>query len=128
MLFRSINVGPQPDGRIPAGAVRSLKGIGEWLGQYGEAIYGTRICAPYKKGNIGFTLKEDTVYAIETFGKETDPVGDTVWIPYGGEVRSITGMGDTKVVSFEKGEGGYQVILEKKDYSKAPIARVFRMC
>lgn len=124
----AINVGPQPDGRIPAGAVRSLKGIGEWLGQYGEAIYGTRICAPYKKGNIGFTLKEDTVYAIETFGKETDPVGDTVWIPYGGEVRSITGMGDTKVVSFEKGEGGYQVILEKKDYSKAPIARVFRMC
>ena len=41
----AINVGPQPDGRLPAGAVESLKGMGRWLKLYGDAIYGTG-CAP----------------------------------------------------------------------------------
>lgn len=62
----AINVGPQPDGRLPAGAVESLKGMGRWLKIYGDAIYGTRVCAPYKKGNIAFTQKDGKVYALGT--------------------------------------------------------------
>lgn len=58
----AINVGPQPDGRLPKGAVTSLKGMGEWLKVYGEAIYGTRVCEPYKKGNIAFTRKRMRIF------------------------------------------------------------------
>ena len=110
---------------LPAGAVASLKGMGEWLAEYGEAIYGTRICAPYKKDGIGFTQKDGKVYAIQTFLSETEPVEDEVWIPYAGEFREVTALGDDKVQSFAGEEGGCRVILERREHDKAPIARVF---
>lgn len=37
-----MNIGPQPDGELPAIAVERLKGMGEWFKQYGETVYGTR--------------------------------------------------------------------------------------
>lgn len=121
----AVNVGPQPDGRIPAENIKTLKEMGAWLSVYGDAIYGTRPCAPYKKDGIGFTKKEDTVYALQPFQEETDPVENVVWIPYTGQVTEVTAMGDEKVESFTKEEGGLRVVLEKKEYEKAPIARVF---
>ena len=36
-----LNVGPQPNGKIPATALERLKEIGEWTSRYGETIYGT---------------------------------------------------------------------------------------
>ena len=36
-----LNVGPQPNGKIPAAALDRLKEIGEWTNRYGETIYGT---------------------------------------------------------------------------------------
>lgn len=36
-----MNVGPQPNGELPAAAVERLKAIGEWMNVYGETIYGT---------------------------------------------------------------------------------------
>ena len=36
-----LNIGPQPDGRLPQAAVDRLKGIGEWMDVYGESVYGT---------------------------------------------------------------------------------------
>ena len=60
----ALNVSPQPDGRIPVDARESLYGFGQWMKTYGEAIYGTRVCAPYQSGNLSFTQKGDTVYAI----------------------------------------------------------------
>ena len=37
-----MNVGPQPNGELPATAVQCMKEMGEWMAQYGETIYGTR--------------------------------------------------------------------------------------
>lgn len=37
-----MNVGPQPNGELPAAAVERLKAMGEWMKTYGETIYGTR--------------------------------------------------------------------------------------
>ena len=37
-----LNIGPQPNGELPATALDRLKGIGEWLnGKAGESIYAT---------------------------------------------------------------------------------------
>jgi len=49
---------------MPRNAVKSLKGLGNWLKKYGEAIYKTRPCAPYKENDIFFTQTTDCVYAI----------------------------------------------------------------
>ena len=57
-----LNIGPQPDGRLPAAAVQRLGEIGKWIGTYGETIYGTRggIIAPHEWGVS--TQKGDKLY------------------------------------------------------------------
>ncbi len=37
-----LNVGPQPNGELPAVAIERMKEMGEWMKVYGETIYGTR--------------------------------------------------------------------------------------
>lgn len=60
----ALNIGPQPDGRLPAKACSVLEEVGVWLKKNGYAIYGTRPVAPYRAGNIAYTSKGDEVYAI----------------------------------------------------------------
>ena len=47
-----MNIGPQPDGELPAVALQRLAEMGEWMKTYGETIYGTRagIVAPHDWG------------------------------------------------------------------------------
>ncbi|HEU4752800.1 MAG TPA: alpha-L-fucosidase [Armatimonadota bacterium] len=59
-----LNVGPQPDGRLPAEAVTRLNEIGAWMKVNGGAIYGTRPVAPYRQGKFAFTRKGDQIYAF----------------------------------------------------------------
>jgi alpha-L-fucosidase len=58
-----LNVGPQPDGELPAAAVQRMNEIGAWMKVNGEAIYGTRPMAPYKDGAVVFTRRDKYVYA-----------------------------------------------------------------
>lgn len=60
----ALNIAPQPDGRLPREAMEEVSKMGEWLGRCGEAIYGTRICAPYRIDDIAFTQNKDSVFAI----------------------------------------------------------------
>ena len=52
-----MNIGPQPDGELPAVALERLAEMGEWMKTYGETIYGTRggIVAPHNcQSKLGF--------------------------------------------------------------------------
>jgi alpha-L-fucosidase len=73
-----LNIGPQPDGTLPAEAVSRLEEIGEWMEVNGEAIYGTRPVAPYKEGSVAFTQKENVIYAIWTEESEGEGLPETV--------------------------------------------------
>lgn len=57
-----LNVGPQPNGELPAAALERLRGMGEWLRRYGPTIYGTEAgpVAPQAWGAT--TQRGDTVY------------------------------------------------------------------
>jgi len=59
-----INVGPTAEGVITEVEKRPLIALGEWLRVNGEAIYGTRTWKVQEEGDIRFTRKGDTVYAI----------------------------------------------------------------
>jgi len=87
----SIEVGGMPDGRLPEPALERMKGMGVWLRRFGEAIYGTRPCAPYLVGNFGFTKKGGKTYAIRTL-LENEKVKELLF-PFDGEVKSVTMVG-----------------------------------
>ncbi|MDK2808470.1 MAG: alpha-L-fucosidase [Clostridiales bacterium] len=126
----AINVGPQPDGRLPEGAINSLKGLGEWLAVYGEAIYGTRVCEPYKKDGIAFTQTKDSIFAIQVFENEGDVVTTELFLPYPKEVTRITMLGKEveAQIPFTRTEKGYYLQLKAFEEKNTPIARVFRLC
>lgn len=57
-----MNIGPQPNGELPATAVERLKEMGQWMAIYGETIYGTRggWVAPHDWGVT--TMKGNKLY------------------------------------------------------------------
>lgn len=124
----ALNVGPQPDGRLPKGAIKSIKDFGAWLNVYGEAVYGTRICEPYYTGSCAFTRKGDTVYCTYLYPSEDTPVPEQVLIPYMEPVAGIELIGVDGRLDFTRTEQGLSVRLPASELSgQAPIAHVFRM-
>ena len=77
----ALNIGPQPDGRLPRRAMESVSGLGAWLRVNGDAIYGTRAVSPYEIGSIAFTKKGNTVYAIERLS-DGEVLPRTLFIPW----------------------------------------------
>ena len=53
-----LNVGPRPDGQIDPPQAQRLKEIGDWLGKFGESIYGTR-GGPFLPGAYGVSTHHD---------------------------------------------------------------------
>ncbi|RCW44350.1 alpha-L-fucosidase [Paenibacillus prosopidis] len=124
----ALNVGPQPDGRLPEGAIATIKELGAWMKTYGEAVYGTRICAPYFTDGFAFTSKEDNVYATRLYPSEQTPVAGSITIPYKGQVASVELIGSGESLPFERTEAGLNVELPLSERSgKAPVAHVFRL-
>jgi len=66
-----LNVGPMPDGTIPTVQADLLRGIGAWLGTYGESIYGTR---PWRRAE-GTTAAGSGV----RFTRKSSPEGETLY-------------------------------------------------
>lgn len=125
----ALNVGPQPDGRLPEGAIKTMKGLGEWLRQYGEAVYGTRICAPYKKDGVAFTQKEaeKLVYAFRMYPTLTEVVEEKLLIPYAEEIEGMELIGAAEAVVYQKVQDGYEVTLTKEQCQNSGIGHVFRL-
>ena len=59
-----LNVGPDPNGQLPAPALERMEQIGRWMQVNGKAIYGTRPVPPYKVGPVCLTRKGERLYAI----------------------------------------------------------------
>ena len=56
-----LNVGPKPDGTIPAESERILRRVGRWLERNGGAVYGTT-ASPFGSSMGMSTLKGNTLY------------------------------------------------------------------
>jgi len=76
-----LNVGPTPEGELPAEAVRCLEAVGDWMDVNGEAIYGSRAVAPYKEGHVCYTRKGGTVYAIVLLAEGEARLPERIAIP-----------------------------------------------
>lgn len=76
-----LNIGPQPNGELPAAALDRLKDMGEWLRANGETIYGTQ-GAPFATQEWGIaTVRGDRMYVHVMSASSADilvPVKDRV--------------------------------------------------
>ena len=98
-----LNIGPQPNGELPAAALDRLKGMGEWLGKYGESIYGTtgtRASQPWGE----MTMKKNVLYV-----HLLDLKDNTLELHLGGKVKSVTALNDGQSVAFKQKKS--QVVL-----------------
>ena len=103
-----MNIGPQPNGELPAIAVDRLREMGEWLKTYGETIYGTRggIIAPHA---WGVTTQKDNrlfVHILNLTDKALYlPIGDR-------KVRKAFDYVTKKPVKVQRCDGGVIMSLD----------------
>ena len=103
-----LNMGPQPNGELPAAGVERLKQMGEWLSVYGETIYGTRNgeVAPHDWGVS--TRKGDKLY-IHILDLEDRGL----FVPVKSKVRSAVKFIDKRAVKFRQTAEGLFLELDE---------------
>lgn len=80
----ALNVAPQPDGMLPAPAVRSLRDLGTWMKLFGGGIYGTTICPPYFEDRLFYTRRGDRVFVFYAYDEvPVLPASLTLHLPFG---------------------------------------------
>lgn len=104
-----LNIGPQPNGELPAAALDRLKGIGEWMNRYGETIYGTK-AGDFPAQAWGTSTRKDNKLYVHVMSAE----GQDIHLPTTRKVKSAMAYDDRKPVKFtrNKKEGGATLHLE----------------
>jgi alpha-L-fucosidase len=94
-----INIGPRADGTIPEVMQNVLRHVGEWLRVNGEAIYGSHYWETYRDGDVRFTRKGNTLYAIALEWPEDSLRLTTL---AGKEVAGVEMLGSTETVHWKQ--------------------------
>ncbi|MBY0489298.1 MAG: alpha-L-fucosidase [Gemmatimonadaceae bacterium] len=106
-----LNVGPRPDGALPAEAVERLQAIGGWMKTNGESVYGTRR-GPIPPRPWGVTTQRgDTVYVHLLDG--ADKVLALPPLPK--PVASASLLDGGAPVSFQSSASGVMLTLPNRD-------------
>ena len=112
-----LDVGPRADGTIPEAQKQRLLGIGEWLGRYGEAVYGTRPWTSFGFDEVRFTRRGDALYAMLldwpekgrltlTSTESIDPA----------TIERVQLLGSEANVDWQAGPGGLELVLPDKPF------------
>ena len=104
-----MNIGPQPNGELPAIALQRLKEMGEWMNVYGESIYGTRggFIAPH---DWGVTTQKDNRLFVHILNLK-DKV---LFLPIGEKkVKKAFDFATKQPLKLQKCDGGVLWILDK---------------
>lgn len=105
-----LNIGPQPDGCLPAAALDRLSGIGEWMGRYGESVYATDATGIPEQSWGVTTRRGNTIYMHLIEPLEGCPV---VHLPVEGKVKSVTALKDGSALKYRVENGGVSVTLKE---------------
>ena len=91
-----LNVGPQPNGELPAAAVERMQAMGEWLAKYGETIYATE-AGDIRQQEWGCTTRKGDKLFVHIF----EHAGGGLLLPLEREVVSAHRFDDGASVGFE---------------------------
>ena len=92
-----LNIGPQPNGELPATALDRLQGIGRWMRANGKSIYGTR-AADIPEAAWGVATQRDRSLFLHVF----DAAVSTIEIPWTtAKPRSVKALATGAPITFE---------------------------
>ena len=104
-----LNIGPQPDGRLPETSLERLKAIGAWMDRYGETIYGTR-GGLVEPRDWGVTTQKDNRLFVHILNLQDRGL----FLPLDGKrVKQAITFADGKKVRFERQDGGILLLLDE---------------
>jgi alpha-L-fucosidase len=93
-----LNIGPKPDGSIPAESVRILTAVGDWMSKYGSTIRGADICQDKRGNYVSFTRKGNTLFAhVHYYPGETVVIGNLL-----NKVSSVKMVATGQPVKFQQ--------------------------
>jgi len=90
-----LNIGPQPNGELPATALVRLKEMGEWLRRYGDTIYGTT-AGDIPAQDWGVTTRKGKRLFVHIFDLKTKEL----YLPLSCKVVKARTFDDNKAVEF----------------------------
>ena len=104
-----MNVGPQPNGEIPAVALQRLKEMGEWTKKYGETIYGTTA------GDVpvqpwGVTTRKDNRLFVHIMNLDATEL----LLPVDCKVKKAFLFDDKRVVKTKRTKEGVKLFFDEK--------------
>ncbi len=101
-----LNVGPQPNGELPAAAVERLKEMGEWMSANGETVYGTT-AGDIPAQEWGVTTRKGNRLFIHIFNlKESE-----LTLPLTCKVKKAFTYADKQPVKFKKTKEGLKLMV-----------------
>lgn len=97
-----LNIGPQPDGELPAAALERLAAVGEWLRVNGETVYGTE-AGPVAPRQWGVTTRRGDRVWVHIF----DCPDKELFLPLEGlRVKQAVRFADRSKLSFAQDDAG----------------------
>ncbi len=103
-----LNIGPQPDGELPATALDRLKDMGEWLRINGETVYGTE-GSPFPAQSWGTATRKGDRLFVHVMTPETD----AILLPGDLKIKKAFEFASGKPVKFSKHGGNTLIQIEK---------------
>ncbi len=103
-----MNVGPQPNGQLPAAAIERLKGMGEWMNANGETVYGTT-AGDIPVQEWGVTTRKGNRLFVHIFDcKEKE-----LLLPLDCKVKKAFTYSDKKPVKYKKTKEGVRLMFSE---------------
>ena len=104
-----LNIGPQPDGRLPQLALDRLKEMGKWTRRYGETLYGT-VAGPFKPQPWGVATQKGKRLFVHIF----DLDGEEVILPSDLKVKKAVAFDDGRKIDFKRRNGDIVLTVKEK--------------
>ena len=103
-----LNVGPQPNGEIPAAALERMKEMGEWLRANGETIYGTT-AGDIPAQDWGMTTRKGDRLFVHIFNCKDKELT----LPLNSKVKKAFTYSDKQPVKFQKSKDGVKLLFNE---------------
>lgn len=107
-----LNIGPQPDGALPARALERLRGLGEWMRVYAPTVDGCGV-SPVPPQSWGVSTMCPGKVFLHILEPSALPVaGDMalVVVPFDGKVKAVKSFPDGTSLSWKAGKDGFLTI------------------